>query len=121
MWLTENSQWRLRKEKWETKQVLLAGRKEYLARHNRTLMVMDVAWEREQNLLDQSVKWHQEKRNKGHVLENSLVKLVHFTKNDNIEKAGFDPRRKANKNHLNMRYGIPTSEQYRNKETGKEN
>ena len=62
----------------------MAGRKKYLAGHNRTLMVMVVAWAKEQNLLDQSVKLHQEKRNKGHVLENSLVKLVHFMKNDNI-------------------------------------
>ena len=84
-------------------------------------MVMVVAWAKEQDLLDQSVKLHQEKRNKGHVLENSLVKLVHFMKNDNIQKAGFDPRRKANKNHLEMRCGIPTSEQYRKEETGKEN
>ena len=49
---------------------------EYLARHNRTLMVMAVAWTKEQNLLDQNVKWYQEKRKRGHVLENSQAKLI---------------------------------------------
>ena len=49
---------------------------EYMARHNRALMVMAVAWTKEQNLLDQNVKWYQEKRKRGHVLENSQAKLV---------------------------------------------
>ena len=47
-----------------------------MARHNRALMVMAVAWTKEQNLLDQNVKWYQEKRKRGHVLENSQAKLV---------------------------------------------
>ena len=79
--LTENSQCRLCKEQQETAQHLLAGCKmfaysEYLARHNKTLMVMAVAWAKEQNLLDQNVKWYQEKRNRGHLSENSQAKLV---------------------------------------------
>ena len=49
---------------------------EYLARHNRALMVMAVAWAKEQNLLDQNKKWHQEKWNRGHNLENSQAKLI---------------------------------------------
>ena len=49
---------------------------EYLARHNRALMVMAVAWAKVQNLLVQNVKWHQEKWKRGHVLENSQTKLV---------------------------------------------
>ena len=62
-------------------QHLLAGCKmlassEYMARHNRMLMVMAVAWTKEQNLLDQNVKWYQEKWKRGHVLENSQAKLV---------------------------------------------
>ena len=76
--LTENDQCRLCKEQ---RQHLLAGCKmlvssEYMARHNRALMVMAVAWTKEQNLLDQNVKWYQEKRKRGHVLENSQAKLV---------------------------------------------
>ena len=39
-------------------------------------MVMAVAWTKEQNLLDQNVKWYQEKRKRGHVLENSQAKLI---------------------------------------------
>ena len=39
-------------------------------------MVMAVAWTKEQNLLDQNVKWYQEKWKRGHVLENSQAKLV---------------------------------------------
>ena len=79
--LTENSQCRLCKEQRETAQHLLAGCKmlassEYLSRHNRALMVMAVAWEKEQNLLDQNVKWYQEKWKRGHVLENSQAKLA---------------------------------------------
>ena len=79
--LTENNHCRLCIEQRETVQHLLAGCKmlassEYLARHNRALMVMAVAWAKEQNLLDQNVKWYQEKWKRGHVLENSQAKLV---------------------------------------------
>ena len=77
--LTEKSQCRLCKEQRETQ--LLAGCKmlassEHLAKHYRARMVMAVAWAKEQNLLDQNVKWYQEKWNRGHVLENSQAKLI---------------------------------------------
>ena len=49
---------------------------EYLARHNRALVVMAVAWAKVQNLLVQNVKWYQEKWKRGHVLQNSQTKLV---------------------------------------------
>ena len=54
---------------------MLASSK-YLARHNRAFIVMAVAWAKEQDLLDQNVKWYQEKWKSGHVLENSQAKLV---------------------------------------------
>ena len=62
-------------------QYLLAGYKkgassEYLANHNRVLMVMDGAWAKEQNLLDPNMKQYEEKWNRRHVLENSQAKLV---------------------------------------------
>ena len=68
-------------EQRETVQHLLAGSKmlansEYLARHNRALMVMAVAWAKEQNLLNQNVKWYQEKWKRGYLLENSQAKLI---------------------------------------------
>ena len=39
-------------------------------------MAMAVAWAKEQNLLDPTVKWYWERGNKGHILENSQAKLV---------------------------------------------
>ena len=79
--LTENSQCRLCKEQREAVQHLLTGFKmlatnKYLARQNRALMVMAAGWVKEENLLDQYVKWDQEKWKRGHVLGNSQVKLV---------------------------------------------
>ena len=79
--LTENSQQRLGKEQRETVRHLLAGCKmlassEYLVRNNRALMAMAVAWAKEQNLLDQNVKKKKKKWKRGHVLENSLAKLI---------------------------------------------
>ena len=49
---------------------------DYLARDNRALMVMAVAWAKEQNLLHRNVKWYQKKWNRRHVLENSQANLV---------------------------------------------
>ena len=40
---------------------------EYLARHNRALMVIAVAWAKEHDLLNQNVKLYQEKWNRAHV------------------------------------------------------
>ena len=79
--LTENSRCRLCKEQREIVQHLLAGCKmlassEYLARHYKGLMVMAFAWAKEKNLLDQNVKWYQQKWKRGHVLEYSQAKLV---------------------------------------------
>ena len=79
--LTKNSRCRLCKEQKETVQHLLAGCKmlashEYLTRQNRALMMMVGAWAKGKNLLDQNVKWHQEKLKRGHVLKNSKIKRV---------------------------------------------
>ena len=79
--LNKNSECRLFREQRETVRYLLVGWKMAtshgsLARHNRALMEMAVALVKEQNLLDQNVKWHQEKWKRGHVLENSQAKLI---------------------------------------------
>ena len=82
--LTENSQCRLCKEERQIVQYIFAGCKmlassEYLVRHNRALMVIAVTLAKEQNLLDQNVKWYQEKWKRRHVLQKSQAKLVwHF-------------------------------------------
>ena len=78
---TKNSQSRLCKVQRETVQFLLDGYKmlassDYLARDNRALMVMAVAWAKEQKLLHRNVQWYQEKWNRRHVLENSQANLV---------------------------------------------
>ena len=49
---------------------------EYLARHNRTLMILAIAWAKEYNLVDKDVKLHKEKWLRGHVLENAQAKLI---------------------------------------------
>ena len=64
--LTENIQCKMFKKQREKVQHLLAGCKmlvssEYLAIYNRALIMMAVARAKEQNLLDQNVKWYQEK------------------------------------------------------------
>ena len=79
--LTENNQCRVCKEQQERVEHILAGcqmlaSNECLARHNRVLMMMAVAWAKEKNLLDQNVKWYRGKWERGHVLENSQAKLV---------------------------------------------
>ena len=45
-------------------------------RRDSECMAMGVAWAKEQDLLDLTVKWYWERGNKGHVLENSQAKLV---------------------------------------------
>ena len=92
--ITENSQCRLCKKQRVTVNHLLAAwktlpRSEYVAKYDRAPMVMAVAWAKEQNLLDQNVKWYQEKWNRGHILEISQAKLVwglefNLRKSDNI-------------------------------------
>ena len=38
--------------------------------------MMAASWAKEQNLLDQNVKWYQENWKRGHILENSQAKAV---------------------------------------------
>ena len=52
------------------------GNSEYLARHNRALMILAVAWAKEYNLVDKDVKWYKEKWLRGHILENAQAKLI---------------------------------------------
>ena len=77
---TETGQCSLGDEEWETVQHLLAGHKmvasrEYLARH-KSAYGDGCCLSKKQNLLDQNVKWYQQKWNRGHILESSQSKLV---------------------------------------------
>ena len=65
----------------ETVEHLAAGCKtiansEYLARHNRALIVMAIAWAKEYGLVGKETKWYMENWVRGQVLENSHAKLV---------------------------------------------
>ena len=65
----------------ETVEHLVAGctklaNSEYLTRHNRALMILAVAWEKQQELMDQESIWRQQKWDRGTVLENNKAKLV---------------------------------------------
>ena len=44
--------------------------------YSKALLVMAIAWAKGLNLLDQNVKWHQQKQNRGRGLDNSQAKLV---------------------------------------------
>ena len=79
--LMENGRCRLCGEFNETVEHLVAGCKmiansEYLARHNRALMVMAIAWAKEYGLVGKETKWYMENWLRGQVLENSRAKLV---------------------------------------------
>ena len=79
--LTESGECRLCHQYSETIEHLVAGCKilassEYLTRHNRTLMVMAVAWAKNNDLIGQEAIWYEQKWVRGTTLENHKAKLV---------------------------------------------
>ena len=79
--LIENGRCRLCGDFNETLEHLVAGCKvmansEYLARHNRALMVMAIAWAKEYGLVAREVVWYKENWTRGKVLENANSKLI---------------------------------------------
>ena len=44
--------------------------------HNKALMILAVAWAKQQKLIDQEATWYQQKWDRGMVLENNKTKLV---------------------------------------------
>ena len=87
---------------------------EYLARHNRALMVMAVAWAKEQNLLNQNVKWYQENWKRWYRLENSQAKLIwdfEFNLRKTATSRGPDLMLEEKQTKtMDMWYGIPAEE-----------
>lgn len=76
----ENDKCRLCGESKETVMHILSGCRvlagtEYLRRHNNALMVLCVAWAKQEELLPKSTKWYKEKWTKGKVIENHNRKL----------------------------------------------
>ena len=49
---------------------------EYLTRHNRTLIILAVAWAKEYELIGEDTIWYKERWELGTVLENGKAKLV---------------------------------------------
>ena len=65
----------------ETVEHLVAGctklaNSKYLTRYSRALMVLAVAWAKQQELMGQEAIWYQQKWDRGMVLENDRAKLV---------------------------------------------
>ena len=78
---TENRRCRLCGVFNETVEHLVAGCKtiassEYIARHNRALMVMAIAWAKEYGLVGNETKWYEENWARGQDLEVSSAKIV---------------------------------------------
>ena len=49
---------------------------EYLTRHNKALMIIAVAWAKQQELMDHEAIWYQQKWDREMVLESDKAKLV---------------------------------------------
>ena len=65
----------------ETVEYLVAGctklsKSEYLTRHNRALMILAVAWAKQQELMGLEAIWYKQRWDRGTVLENDKAKLV---------------------------------------------
>ena len=79
--IVQDNQCRVCHERDKTVEHLVAGCKvlagsEYLSRHNRALMIMAVAWAKENKLLRQDVIWYKEKWERGTAFENHRAKLI---------------------------------------------
>ena len=79
--LIDNGRSRLCSDFNETLEHLVAGCKvvansEYLARHNRALMVMAIVWAKEYGLVAREVVWYKENWTRGTVVENANSKLI---------------------------------------------
>ena len=55
-------------------------------------MSLDVAWAKQQELMDQEATWYQQKRDRGTVLENDKTKLV-WDFEFHIQKTNIERRR----------------------------
>ena len=79
--LTDDGSCRICTKHSETVEHLVAGctklaNSEYLTRHNRALMILAVAWAKQQELVGQEANWYEKRWDRGTVLENDKAKLV---------------------------------------------
>ena len=71
------------------------AKSEYLTRQNQGLMVRELAWAKQQELVGQEAIWYEQRCDRGIVLENNKVKLVwdfdfHLQKITTTKKNRFD-------------------------------
>ena len=79
--LTDDGSCRICTQHSETVEHLVAGctklaNSEYLTRHNQALMILAVAWAKQQKLVGQETIWYEQRWDRGTVLENDKAKLV---------------------------------------------
>ena len=79
--LADNGSCRICTQHSETVEHLIArctklAKSEYLTWHNRELMILAVAWTKQQELVDQEAIWYKQRWDRGIVLENDKAKLV---------------------------------------------
>ena len=79
--LAECSKWRLCGQQKYTVEYVLVGCKvlassDYLIRNNKTLMILTISWANKFNLVEKDMKWYNQRRCRGYVLENDNAKLV---------------------------------------------
>ena len=79
--LTDDSSCRICSQHSETVEHLVAGctklaKNKYLTRHNQTLMILAVAWEKQKELVRQEAIWYEQRWDRGTVLENDKAKGV---------------------------------------------
>ena len=79
--LTDDGSCRICTQHSETVKHLVAGctklaNSEYLTRHNQALMILAVAWAKQQELVGQEAIWYEQRWDRGTVLENDKAILV---------------------------------------------
>ena len=79
--LTDDGSCRICTQHSETVEHLVAGctklaKNKYLTRHNQTLMILAVAWEKQKELVRQEAIWYEQRWDRGTVLENDKAKGV---------------------------------------------
>ena len=79
--LTDDGSCRICTQHSETVEHLVVGctklaNSEHLTRHNQALMILAVAWAKQQELVGQEVIWYQQRWDRGRVLEDDKAKLV---------------------------------------------
>ena len=90
---------------------------EHLSRHDRTLMILAIAWAKEYELVGGDMVWYKERWERGTVLENERRKLVwnfefHLRKTTMSKRPDFDPREQSKEKNMDLRHDMPLATEY---------